>query len=438
MVFERKALRRFKAWRQRGGNHALRVKGARQVGKSFLVGRFAEEAYEHVASFDLVENPAARDAFLNARDAEDLLMRIGMLAPSPLVPGKTVIVIDEVQKAPEIVTFVKYLVTRGDFDYILTGSLLGVELEDIDSFPVGYATEVQMYPMDFEEFCWAHGCSKDIRAVLEGCLENEQPVPDYLHERLTNLFHRYLICGGMPDAIATDVNTGRIDDVRDIQSDIRRQYRRDISQYAPKDRKLVIRDIFDKIPSQLSQQNRRFQLSSIENVKRYRQIEDEFLWLTAAGVAYQVCNAERPAMPLVANQQRRYMKLFSNDVGLLTGAYLKADSIGIMDGRPKANMGGVYENFVAQELCCHGFEPYYFTKAGIGELDLIAERRDGTILAFEVKSGRGYKTHTALDNALAIRDYGIDEAFVLAECNLEREGNVLYLPIYMIGMLANE
>ncbi len=436
-MLKRKATSQLEAWKERSGKHGLLVTGARQVGKTFLLEEFGRQSYSNVVLFDLIRNPDACRSFSQATSADDLAFRIEVMADAPLVPGETLVIVDEVQECPEMVTYAKYLVGEGTYDYAFSGSLLGVLLENIRSFPVGYITEVQMFPLDFEEFTWACGLSESVWDELRSAFEAKEPLPDFLHERLLQLFRRYLLVGGMPDAVNAYLETNGIDASRTVQADIRRQYKTDITKYAAKDRRLVIGNIFDLIPAELSKQNRRFNLSDIDNVKRHSQVADDFLWLAAAGVALPAYNVSKPDYPLVVNNQRRLLKLFSSDVGLLTGTFLKRDVGELLDGRVKGALGGVYENFVAQELHAHGFPLHYFTKKTIGELDLVTERRDGSVLAFEVKSGSGYKTHAAINNALAVDGYRIDEAYVLAECNIQKDDVVQYLPIYSIGLFEN-
>ena len=435
-MLQRKAEKKLESWKRRSCGRALLVTGARQVGKSFLVSAFGEREYKSVVSFDLVDDERALRSFRQAASADDLLMRISLLAESPLIPHETLVFIDEVQEAPEVVTHVKRLLDHKEYDFALSGSLLGVELENVRSFPVGYVTEVGMLPLDFEEFCWAMGAGPNVFDTLRECLESEAPVPDYLHERMTGLFRRYLLVGGMPDAVVVHRESGGIDGVRAVHEDIRTQYRRDITKYAPKERRLVIQDIYDRVPSQLAQQNRRFKLSDIPNVKRFANVADDFLWLTKAGVAHAVYNVAAPVYPLRVNEQRRTVKLFMADTGMLTSTFVKRDTAGILDGKPVGYLGGVYENAAVQELVAHGAHPYYFTKRGIGELDALFERPDGTVVAVEIKSGSSYRTHRAIDNALATEHYGIDEAYVAAEVNIERDGRVLYVPAYLLGMVA--
>lgn len=438
-MLERKAKKRFDAWLASSPNKALLVKGARQVGKSYLVNVFANDAFKHVVTFDLIADASARDSFLAAKSADDLLMRMTIAATEPMVAGETVVVIDEVQRCPNVMSFIKYLVQRGDFRYILTGSLLGVEFEGIDSLPVGYVEQVRMYPLDFEEFCWANGVAPAAFDMLSDCLEQEKGLPDYLYDRLFGLFRQYVVIGGMPDAVNAFLVTRNIDEVRTIHRNLHSLYRDDIAKYAPPELRLVIRDIYDLIPSEVGSKNRRFKLSSIEGVKRFSQVTDHFLWLSEAGVVLPVYNVSAPVAPLLVGEQRNLFKLFYLDTGMLMSSYSKKVARGVFDGAAEGsfamNMGAAYEGFVAQELKAHGFRLRYFTSKKIGELDFVEETLDGDVLVIEVKSGGRYKSHAALDNALAAKGYGIDRALVLAETNLFRDGDVLYLPIFMAGLL---
>jgi predicted AAA+ superfamily ATPase len=437
-MFKRKAMERFSFWKQNKTKQALLVTGARQVGKTFLIREFAKLNYDCCIEFNFVENTEARESFKNAVSADDLLFRMSLAANSPIVPSKTIVFFDEIQECPEIVTYIKFLVEKGDCDYALSGSLLGVELENIRSNPVGYITEVMMYPLDFEEFCWATGQSGETFALLPEAIKNKTTVPDYAHRHFLNLYHRYLLVGGMPDAVVAYQQGNSLEQARIIQDSIITYYKSDISKYAPKEDRLVIKNIYDLIPSELMRQNRRFRFSSIAGIKRYAQIQDQFLWLTKANVALPAFNINAPSMPLLVNEQHNLFKLFFSDVGLLTSTYGRQVSLSLLDGKSVAAAGGVYENFVAQELTAHGFKLRYFTNKKIGELDFVLERKDGSIIALEVKSGNNYMTHAALTNALQTKNYDISEAYVLAETNVQKRDEVTYLPIYFASLFANE
>lgn len=439
-MLKRKALAKFENWLDLSPHKALLVKGARQVGKTYLVKAFASEHFENVVVFDMVDDAAARSSFASATSADDLFLRMSVAASAPIVEGKTVIFIDEVQFCPKVVTYIKYLVQRDGYRFILSGSLLGVEIENIDSLPVGYVDQVEMYPMDFEEFCWANGLDQGVWPLALSYAKKEEELPDYLYDRLASLFHRYLMVGGMPDAVAAFTNSSNLDEVRRVHGNIHALYRYDITKYAPEELRLVIRDIYDLIPSELGSKNRRFKLSSITNVKRFTQVTDHFLWLAKAGVALPVYGVSAPTSPLLLGERRNLFKLFYLDTGMLLSSYPKSVSQALLMGQandePKVNLGAAYEGFVAQELKAHGFALRYFSSKKIGELDFVIEDAGGRITAIEVKSGSSFTRHAALDNAMAMRDYSIDSAIVFAETNVHRDGRILYLPVFMAGMLS--
>jgi len=429
-MLKRKAYSKLEFWKENKTKQALLVTGARQVGKTYLIKKFAAQHYDNYIEFNLVENADARASLAQATSAEDFMFRVSVLASKPLTPKRTLIFIDEVQEAPELVTLIKFLVDKDDYDFIISGSMLGVELESIQSLPVGYLTTIEMYPLDFEEFCWANGLAEDPFNTAREHFKGSAPIPDYLHSRLMQLFHRYLLVGGMPDAVTAYLSTNSVDQVRIVLDAIFNFYLDDISKYAPKDRRLVIKNIFELIPSELLSQNRRFKLSSIEEVKRFSQVEDEFLWITKANVAIPTYNVDAPIAPLLTAENRKLLKLYLSDVGLLASRYPKEPLLGILDGKAQANLGGVYENFVAQELCAQGLATRYFSKRKIGEIDFLVEHAGGSILALEVKSGNSYRSHASLDNALAVKEYDISKACVLAETNIEKGSAVNYYPIY--------
>lgn len=434
-MLRRKATDKFDAWLAHSKKKALLVSGARQVGKTYLIDSFIAEHFEHVVKFDLIEDTAAQTSFSQATSAEDLFLRISLASRVPLVAGKTVVFIDEVQRAPEIMTFIKYLVQNTGMRYVLSGSLLGIELENISSQPVGYVHDVEMFPLDFEEFCWANGVNPQAFELLNEAVEKREEVPDHLHRQLLDLYHRYLIVGGMPAAVEAFVEGLGVDAVREEHEDIHSYYRRDITQYAPREKRLVIQNIYDLIPSEISARTKRFKLSSITDVQKFDQVDEEFLWLTKAGVAIPVYGVSAPTQPLLASEKRNVVKLFYLDVGMLTSTYFKADTLGLLDGDTRANLGGVYENAVAQQFLCHGFAPRYFSSKKLGELDFVLEKLDGTIIAIEVKSGSNYLTHAALDKALGVSNYHIDEAIVFAETNVQVRDGISYLPIYSASLL---
>lgn len=432
-MLKRKALDQFENWFRYRTKQALLVTGARQVGKTYLVREFAQTHWEHVVEINLYENPAAAEALSTAGNSRELFMRLSAFADVPLVPGKTVVFLDEVQECKEAVTAIKFLMERNDFDYVLSGSMLGVELKGLTSAPVGYLSTVKMYPLDFEEFAWAHGVNGDVLEEVRRCFREGTPVDEYIHQRLTDLFHQYLICGGMPDPVQAFSESGNVNQVRLLQEAIVGQYRYDISKYAG-DRARAVRRIFDLMPSEISRQDKRFVVKDVDGDSHFDRYDNDFMWLSDANVALPAYNVTEPRYPLATNLESSKFKLFSSDVGILTyqcGMDVVRD---LLSDCRDINYGALYENAVAQELACHGFGLTYFKNRMIGELDFVVQSRN-RVVPIEVKSGKDYKRHSALTKALETENYGIERAIVLHEGNVERRGAVCYLPTYMMMCL---
>ena len=242
-MLQRKALKQFQAWHDAPSHTALLVTGARQVGKTYLIREFANQHYESFAEFNFIQNPNAARIFNPPSDAATMLMRMELASGQRFIPGKTLIFLDEIQACKEAATAIKFLVDDGRYDFAMSGSLLGVELEDVRSVPVGYQSEVMMFPLDFEEFCWSQNVDAKIFDMLKECYEKKQPVDEFIHEHLMSLFRKYLIIGGMPAAVSSFAQSNSLIDVRQVQEDIKQGYRRDISQYARKENRLHIRSI---------------------------------------------------------------------------------------------------------------------------------------------------------------------------------------------------
>jgi predicted AAA+ superfamily ATPase len=334
-----------------------------------------------------------------------------------------------------MVTAAKFLIenTGVDYDYIFSGSMLGVELNNIRSWPVGFMRVIDMYPLDFEEFCWANGLTADIFVQVRDSCDAREPIDSFVHEKLMDLFYYYLAVGGMPEAVSEYVATGNLQGARAVQNDILALYRRDITQYC-KDDALFVKRIFDLIPAQLKQQNKRFIVSSLGKNARANRSENQFLWLADANVALPTYGVEEPRYPLLLSMKSSYFKLFQSDVGLLACASSMETIRGTLNREP-VNYGALYENFVAQELAAHGHKLYYFRNAKMGELDFVLDSPDGRVIPLEVKSGKSYYRHQALDNVLKTDNYNIDEGVVLHDRNITVKDKVSYLPIYATSFL---
>ena len=418
----------------KSSNKALLVTGARQTGKTWLIREEIAKSEYTKFEVNFIDQPDLVD-YLNVKmSAEEFLVKLKMIMPEDCKPQETVVFFDEIQKCPEIVTKIKFLVEEGSFKYVMSGSLLGVELKGIASVPVGYLTVLKMYPMDFEEFMVANNVSKMTLEMLKEKFETCQPVDEFIHQKLLSLFFIYLIVGGMPDAVKTYIATKDIREVDKVQRDIITLYKEDFSQYESEDKKLKLISIYDIIPAELNKQNKKFVFTMLDKELKFDRYENSFLWLKDAGVALPVYNVEAPVIPLKASKSSNVFRLFSNDTGLLTSAYSAEIKLELINKNSEINNGAHFENAVVQQLTANGLEPYFCKKKNIGELDAVIEM-GGKVVPIEVKSGKAYKAHKALDNFMNIPDYHLEKAYVLSAANLEQEGAVVYLPIYMCYLL---
>ena len=414
---------------------ALLITGARQVGKSYAIREFGKSHYSSFIEINLLEDSIARTSISKASNSKDLLLRISAIASQPLIKGKTLIFFDEVQVVPEIVTAIKFLVEEGSYQYVLSGSLLGIGLKGISSMPVGYLTVKEMYPLNLEEFYRACGISDNIFSVLEEAFKAEREIDSIIHRKLMELFRLYLIVGGMPAVVQTYLDTNDIKKVVNKQREILSMYVEDISQYDINN-KLYIKDIFNLIPAELNNPNKRFILKNLNENAKFSRLENSFIWIREAGVAIGVYNIEEPKLPLELAKLRNLFKLFSNDVGLLACQYADGIQLRILNNDIDINYGSIYENAVAEELYSHGLKLYYFNSKKQGELDFVI-KLDDKILPIEVKSGKNYLRHNALKNVIENKDYEIEKAYVLYNENIKRVGNIVYLPIYLMMFIKN-
>ena len=420
-------------WLKRS-DKALLVTGARQIGKTWLIREEIAKSGYCKFEVNFIDQPDLVD-YLNVKmSANEFLVKLKMIMPEDCKPQETVVFFDEIQKCPEIVTKIKFLVEEGSFKYVMSGSLLGVELKGITSVPIGYLTVLRMYPMDFEEFMIANNVSKTTLEMLKAKFETCQPVDEFIHQKLLSLFFIYLIVGGMPDAVKIYIATKDIREVDKVQRDIVALYKEDFSQHESEDKKLKLISIYDIIPAELNKQNKKFVFTMLNKELKFDRYENSFLWLKDAGVALPVYNVEAPVIPLKASKSSNVFRLFSNDTGLLTSAYPAETKLELINKNSEVNNGAHFENAVAQQLTANGLEPYFCKKKNIGELDVLVEM-DGKVVPIEVKSGKAYKAHKSLDNFMKISDYHIEKAYVLSVANMEQEGSVVYLPIYMCYLL---
>ena len=413
-------------------NKALLLTGARQTGKTYAIRKYAKDHGLQLVEMNFVLQPETIDIPRGAVNVQELLLRISAYANHPLEPGKTLIFFDEIQAYQDIMTWVKALVEDGRYRYALSGSLLGLEL-NVRSLPVGYMSEYQMFPLDFEEFIRNIGVTDEVLDSVRSAWDQRKPVDAYIHEKLMRLFNLYLIVGGMPAAVQQYVDTNDLQRVIQEQKAILAFYKKDIANYDPEN-KLYINDVFDLIPSELNAKNKRFILKRLNEHIKFSRHENSFVWLRDADMALPVYNVEEPRVPLKLNELRNLFKLFQNDVGLLASQYVNGIQLQILQGNVCINNGAIYENAVAQELHAHGWKLYYFNSKKQGEVDFLLEN-DSEIIPLEVKSGKDYQRHVALKNILSNEEYAIERAIVLCNENIKEDGNILYAPVYMTMFL---
>ena len=362
-------------------------------------------------------------------------MRLSLAADKPLSKGM-IIFFDEIQEVKDFITKIKFLVDDGTYKYVLSGSLLGVELNGLKSAPVGYMQILDMYPLDFHEFVDALGVQENIIAILEKYFIERKTVDEFIHKKMLDIFNLYLIVGGMPQAVSIYLETNDLNRVSQVQQDITRLYRFDFSKYEEK-YKLKLKEIYDALPGQLDEKNKRFQLNKVGKGISFKKVENDFLWLKDAGVVIPVYNVSEPKLPLMISENRNLFKLFMSDVGLLTNMYSDYVKMAILNHESSINNGALFENVVAQELNTKGFNVYYYNSKKMGELDFVVEL-DGEVLPLEIKSGKDYKRHSALNNVLSTENYNIKKALVFSQGNVEVKDKRIYLPIYMIMFLKNK
>ena len=432
-MLNRKIMSRLEKFFADNGRYALLIDGARQVGKTFAVENFAKTHYENIIEINFIKMPNAKLIFANVEDEKEILVKLSTFSQNGLKRGKTLVFLDEIQECPEAVTYIKFLVQEGTCHYILSGSLLGVELKDVRSVPVGFMDEITMYPLDFEEFVLANGERKELIEVARTAWQERRPIDRLYHERLSKLFRLYLVVGGMPAVVQRYLETHDISAVVAEQKLILAEYRKDITKYDKKN-SLRIREVFERIAPELNKKNKRFYVNSIRENDRAERLEDEFIWLKEAGVAIPSYVVDEPVAPLILSRRSNLFKLFMNDVGLLAATYMDGIQLKILNSEIDVNFGAVYENVVAQELLAHGFSPTYYVSQAHGEIDFVVEK-DGHALPIEVKSGKHYRRHRALNHVLSERQYAINDAIVLDDAVLAVADGIFYTPIYMVMFL---
>lgn len=422
---------------QTDSNKVLIVDGARQIGKSFIIRHAGQKLYKNYIEVNMEEDKLGDRIFADAKTVNDFYLALSVVAGDRMKERMdTLVFIDEIQAYDHLLTLLKFLKADNRFTYIASGSLLGVTLKNTSSIPLGSIEIKHMYPMDFEEFIIANGIGELAISTMRTQFLQCQSLPDSLHTKMLDLFKKYLIVGGLPDAVKTFVEEKNVMAIRKIQEDILTLYGVDASKYEKDHAKLKIQRVYSLVPSNLENKKKRMVAKDIEGKKgkRMADYEEEFDYLISAGVVLEVKAISAPSYPLVENCGKNLLKLYLNDVGLLTGLFFKNNIQAIMQDVQSINLGSVYETVVAQELRAHGFNLYYYDNKNNGEVDFLIDDADNlSVIPLEVKSGKDYTVHSALTKFLKVETYNIHQAFVLSnEQKVYQKSGVTYIPIYYI------
>lgn len=417
-------------------NKVLVIEGARQIGKSYIIRHVGKNLFKNYIEINMLEDSLMERYFERVRTVADFYLQLGAMFGDKLGDkANTLVFIDEIQAYPHLLTLLKFLKQDDKYTYIASGSLLGVTLAQTVSIPMGSIEVVRMYPLDFEEFLWASGVNHEVINFMQEQFKANQSLEEPLHDRILSLFKRYLLSGGLPDAVQTFVNTQNITQVRNIQREIHKYYGMDAAKYDAENR-LKIKALFDYIPSALENVKRRIVVQNIENKKgkRFSDYQDEIDYVIHSGIALNVRAISNPKFPLLESAKKNLIKLYLNDVGLLTNLLYGNNIRAVLDDVPQINLGIVYESVVAQELKAHGYSLSYYDNKQNGEVDFLIDDFDTlSVVPIEVKSGKDYKVHSALSHFISTPDYHIKLGYVLSnQRKVESINGITYLPIYYI------
>ncbi len=427
------------AYMRNPGNKILLVDGARQVGKTYIIRDSGKKLFENYIEIDLAEDRNGDRRFQDVHDPSDFYFQLSMMAGQSMKEkNNTLIFLDEIQEYPHLLTLLKFLKQDDRFTYIASGSLLGVTLAKTSSIPIGSITIRRMYQLDFEEFLYANGYGQEALQIIRKRYENGESLDETTHRELMETFRRYLLVGGLPDAVNTYIAEKNIYKVRQIQNEIHDFYVADAAKY-DKEHRLKICRIYDMIPSELENKKKRIVIKDIDGVKgkTYKNYEDEFDYLISAGIALEVKAVSTPVYPLIENSTKNLLKLYLNDVGILTSILFPVNMDAVLKDTASINLGSVYEAVVASELKAHGHQLFYYDNRKNGEVDyLINDHERMKVLPIEVKSGKDYYIHRALDTFLEGGRYPVERGIVLSnDREIRTDGPVTYYPVYDVMFL---
>ena len=417
-------------WKNKKDHLPLVIKGARQIGKTYSVVKFAKENYKNFVEINFATNEAFNTIFDNGYDVDSIIKNISLLKPNiNFEEGNTLIFFDEIQLCPKGMTSLKQFKLDGRFDVICSGSMLGIIMPDVSSYPVGYVETLQMRPMSFKEFLWANGHSEEQIMMYKQYYDKEIPLPDGLHNTLNKMFLHYIVVGGMPEAVLTYINTFNIYDVLEVQKRIIGDYKNDIAKYASKTTREKARECFESIPDQLAKDNKKFQYKVVKQGGTARTYGNSLGWIVDAGLGIKVVKLKSFDIPLRAYRDPNAFKFYLNDTGLLLAFYKENVSYEIINGNLGVFKGGIFENVIAQCLIDNGLDIYYYQKSDNLEIDFVTYIGN-KIIPIEVKSGRNTKG-ISIKNIVEKEklEYGIIFSMNNINCN---NPNVKFLPLYTV------
>ena len=414
----------------------LLIDGARQVGKTYIIRYVGKMLFENFIEINMVEDSLGDRLFANIKTVEDFYLQVSMLFGDKMKEkDNTLIFIDEIQIYPQLLTLLKFLSQDNKFTYIASGSLLGVTLSQTTSIPMGSIRKVRMFPLDFEEFLYANGINEIVISSMKKKFEHLETPDESIHNKMMDMFRKYLLVGGLPDAVNSYLEEKNIRLVREIQKEIHDYYAADASKYG-EENKLKIRRVYDLIPSNMENKKKRVVAQNIENKKgkTFNDYCDEFEYLISAGIALNVQAISNPTFPLIESAGKNLLKLYLNDVGILTGIFYGNNIRAILNDENSINLGSVYETVVASELIAHGHKLFYYDNRTKGEVDYLIDDYDSlSTVPIEVKSGKDYTVHSALNTFVQNEDYHIKKAYVVSnERIVKQDGKKIYIPIYYI------
>ncbi|MCF0141653.1 MAG: ATP-binding protein [Mogibacterium sp.] len=428
-MLKRKFMDTLEMWKNTKDKKCLLVKGVRQCGKTFIIREFGKANYENFIEINFISKPELKNAFNGNLDVDTMIQGVKLLMGNVnFVPGKTLLFLDEIQDCPNARTSLKFWAEDNRFDVVASGSLLGIDYKDIVSIPVGYEIQVDMYPLDFEEFLWAVGVPSDLIEGMGRHISGEEVIPDAVHYAMLKRFKEYLAVGGMPDVVNAYIETKDYQQVQNVQDRILRDYQDDIAKYANNSDRIKARNCYMSIPAQLSKENHKFQYSVVEKKGTARKFESSIDWLLEAGMAVASYNVSAPSFPLIAYKKPDQFRIYLSDIGLFTAMFgfqmKQAILTDTLEGPAK---GGIYESAIADLLYKAGNKLYYYKREDSTlEIEFLTER-DAKVVPVEVKAKKGASRSL---NEILKRD-SISVGYKLTSQNAGVVEKKITLPLYM-------